>query len=97
MSVLTRIRLVGTVATSIALALGLFTMFWLMSFFDTLPGIQTAWLGAVLTGLPLLATLCLLLALPIDPSQRRVQSTSDPDLMPQEGGTFEAPLEVGQV
>ena len=97
MSVLTRIRMVGTIATSIASALGLFAMFWLVSFFDILPGIQTALLvGAVLTGLPLLAALCVV-ALSIDVKQRRVQSTSDPDLMPDDGGTFEAPVEVGRV
>ena len=40
MSVLNRIRIVGAIATSIVSALGLFATFWLVSFFDVLPGIQ---------------------------------------------------------
>lgn len=99
MSVLTRIRIVGAIATSIVSALGLFATFWLVSFFDVLPGIQSGLLvGALLTGLPLLAALCVLFALSVDAGLRPEQSNEALELMPAEGGTFDAsPVEVGRI
>jgi hypothetical protein len=99
MSVVARIQIVGAVATSIASALGLFVMFWLVSFFDVIPGIQSPWIaGGLVSGLPLLSFLCLELALSIDASQRRLQWPGAADLTFCEGGAFEAPpLQAGRV
>lgn len=101
MSVLARIRFVGAIATSIALALVLFGAFWLVSFSDVIPGIHSRWIaGVLLSGLPLLSCLCLMLALSLDASQRRLQwtRTRDSELTLCEGGAFEAePLQAGPV
>ena len=99
MSVFTRIRIVGAIATSMASALGLFAMFWMVSFFDVFPGIQSGLLtGTLLMGLPLLGTLCVLLALSLDAKQRLRRSNGNLELTHTEGATFEAsPLEVGRV
>ena len=99
MSVLARIRFVGAIVTSIVSALVLFAAFWLVSFFDVIPGIHSRWIaGALLGGLPLLSFLCLVLALSMDASQRRQQWTRDSALTGGEGGALEAPpLQAGSV
>ena len=99
MSVLDRICVAGAITTSIALSVVLFGTFWLVSISDVIPGIHSRWIvGALLSGLPLLSFLCLVLALSIDASQRRLQWPRDSDRTLCEGGTFEAPpMQAGQV
>jgi hypothetical protein len=99
MSVVSRIQIVGAITTSIATALGVFAMFWLVSQLDVLPGVPSLWLGAaLLMGLPLLATLCLVQALSIDASQRGVQWQHELEPTLGDPGAFEhPPLEVGRV
>jgi hypothetical protein len=99
MSVVSRIQIVGAITTSIATALGVFAMFWLVSQLDVLPGVQSlGLLAALLMGLPLVATMCLVLALSIEASQRSVQWHGDLEPTLGDPGAFEhPPLEVGRV
>ena len=96
MSVVSRIQIVGAITTSIATALGAFAMFWLVSQLDVVPGVPSLWLGAaLLMGLPLLGTVCLVLALS---SQRSVEWHGDLEPTLGDPGAFEhPPLEVGRV
>jgi hypothetical protein len=98
LSVLTRIRIVGAFATSLVSALGLFAMFWLVSFPD-LPGVQSDLLvGALLMGLALLTASCVLMALSIGGGQRRIRSNHALELRPAEGSAFDSsPVEVGRI
>jgi hypothetical protein len=71
MSVLRRVRRVGAIAASVTVTIAVFAMAWLVSTIEVVPGNEVLWQAGAFIGLLMLFSLCLLLALSAEASQRR--------------------------
>lgn len=90
MSVSTRIRLVGAIASSIAVAVGVVVLFGVWASVSALPGILTLGSAGALMGLLLTTTICVALTLTVPASDRRLAlrpETTQP-LQPQTSYRF---------
>lgn len=77
MSVTTRIRLVGAIASSIALAVGVVVVFGVWASVSALPGILALGSAGALMGMLLTTTLCIALTLSVSASDRRLALNPD--------------------
>jgi len=90
MSVTTRIRLVGAIASSIAMAVCVVVLFGVWASVSTLPGILALGSAGALMGMLLTTTLCIALTLSVSASDRRLAlnpETTQP-LQPQTSYRF---------
>jgi hypothetical protein len=72
MSVTTRIRLVGAIASSFAMAVGVVVLFGVWASVSALPGILTLGSAGALMGMLLTTTICVALTLSVSASDRRL-------------------------
>ena len=90
MSVTTRIRLVGAIASSIAMAVGVVVLFGVWASVSALPGILALGSAGALMGMLLTTTICVALTLSMSASDRRLSlnpETTQP-LQPQTSYRF---------
>ena len=90
MSVTTRIRLVGALASSLAMAVGVVVLFGVWASVSALPGILALGSAGALMGMLLTTTLCIALTLSVSASDRRLAlnpETTQP-LQPQTSYRF---------
>ena len=90
MRVTTRIRLVGAIASSIAMAVGVFVLFGVWASVSALPGILALGSAGALMGMLLTTTICIALTLSVSASDRRLAlnpETTQP-LQPQTSCRF---------
>ena len=90
MSVTTRIRLVGAIASSIAMAVGVVVLFGVWASVSALPGILALGSAGALMGILLTTTLCIALTFSVSASDRRLAmnpETTQP-LQPQTSYRF---------
>ena len=90
MSVTTRIRLVGAIASSIAMAVGVVVLFGVWASVSALPGILGLGSAGALMGMLLTTTLCIALTFSVSASDRRLAmnpETTQP-LQPQTSYRF---------
>jgi hypothetical protein len=90
MRVTTRIRLVGAIASSIAMAVGVFVLFGVWASVSALPGILALGSAGALMGMLLMTTICVALTLSVSASDRRLTlnpETTQP-LQPQTSYRF---------
>jgi hypothetical protein len=77
MSVTTRIRLVGAIASSIAMAVGVFVLFGVWASVSALPGILALGSAGALMGMLLTTTICVALTLSVSGQNRRLALNSE--------------------
>ena len=77
MSVTTRIRLVGAIASSIAMAVGVVVLFGVWASVNALPGILALGSAGALMGMLLTATICIAVTLSVSASHRRLAPNPD--------------------
>ena len=90
MSVTTRIRLVGAIASSFAMAVGVVVLFGVWASVSALPGILTLGSAGALMGMLLTTTICVALTLSVGASDRRLALNPEttPPLQPQTSYRF---------
>ena len=72
MSVTTRIRLVGAIASSVAVAVAVFVLSSVWASLSALPGALAVGSAGALIGMLLTTTICVALALSVIPGERRL-------------------------
>jgi len=77
MSVTTRIRLVGTIASFFAMAVGVVVLFGVWASVSALPGILALGSAGALMGMLLTTTICVALTLSVSESARRLALNPD--------------------
>jgi hypothetical protein len=80
MSVTTRIRLVGAIASSFAMAVGVVVLFGVWASVSALPGILALGSAGALMAMLLTTTICVALTLSVSASDRRL--ALNPDVTP---------------
>ena len=85
MSVTTRIRIVGAIASSIAVAVGVFVLSSVWASISALPGLIAVGSAGALMGMLLTTTIGVALALSVSSSDRRLTLNSEttPPLQPE--------------
>ena len=78
MSVTTRIRIVGAIASSIAVAVGVFVLSSVWASISALPGLIAVGSAGALMGMLLTTTICIALTLSVRSSDRRLALHSEP-------------------
>ena len=77
MSVTTRIRMVGAIASSIAVAMGVFVLSSVWASSSALPGLIAVGSAGALMGMLLTTTICIALTLSVRSSDRRLALHSE--------------------
>jgi len=77
MSVTTRIRLVGALASSLAMAVGVVVLFGVWASVSALPGTLALGSAGALMGMLLTTTICIAVTLSISASHRRLAPNPD--------------------
>jgi len=77
MSVTTRIRLVGAIASSIAMAVGVVVLFGVWASVNAPPGVLALGPAGALMGMLLTTTICIAVTLSVSASHRRLAPNPD--------------------